>query len=59
MKVVAALPYPWSFVESRAADYLQLVRPRLAFLVLFTVGAGWLLAATGEPQWLTLIHALF
>jgi heme o synthase len=59
MKVVAALPYPRSFVESRTADYIQLVRPRLAFLVLFTVGAGWLLAAAGEPQWLPLIHALF
>jgi protoheme IX farnesyltransferase len=45
-------------VQARAADYLQLVRPRLALLVLATVGAGWLLAAGREPDWPPLVHAL-
>ena len=59
MKVDAALPYTHSLVQTRVAEYLQLVRPRLALLVLVTVGAGWLLAAAGgEPKFLTLLHAL-
>ena len=53
-----ALPYTPGLVEARVGDYLQLARPRLALLVLFTVGAGWLLAADTEPQWLSLVHAL-
>jgi protoheme IX farnesyltransferase len=57
MKVDAALPYRPSLVQTRVADYLQLVRPRLALLVLVTVGAGWFLAAGGEPDWLPLVHA--
>jgi protoheme IX farnesyltransferase len=58
MKVDVALPYRPSLVQTRAANYLQLVRPRLALLVLATVAAGWLLAAGGEPDWLPLVHAL-
>jgi heme o synthase len=58
MKVGASLPYPPSIVHSRAADYFQLARPRLALLVLITVGAGWLLAAGGQSDWLPLAHAL-
>jgi protoheme IX farnesyltransferase len=58
MKVDAALPYTPGLVQTRAADYLQLVRPRLALLVLATVGAGWLLASGGEPDWSALAHAL-
>jgi protoheme IX farnesyltransferase len=57
MKVDAALPGTLSPVQSRVADYLQLVRPRLALLVLATVGAGWLLAG-GEPDGSALAHAL-
>src|SRR5262245_547237 len=34
------------------------MRPRLALLVLATVGAGWLLAAGGEMDGSTLAHAL-
>ena len=58
MKVDAALPYTPGLVQTRAADYLQLMRPRLAVLVLVTVGAGWLLAAGRGPDWLPLVHAL-
>ena len=43
---------------TRAADYLQLARPRLALLVLVTAGDGGFLAAGGEPDWLPLVHAL-
>jgi protoheme IX farnesyltransferase len=57
MKVDVALRYTPSLVQTRVADYLQLVRPRLAILVLVTVGAGWLLAAGGEPNWLALVNA--
>ena len=57
MKVAVAVPSMPSLVESRVADYLQLVRPRLALLVLITVGAGWLLAAGREPDLLPLVHA--
>jgi protoheme IX farnesyltransferase len=58
MKVDVALSYTPSLVQTRVADYLQLVRPRLALLVLATVGAGWLLAAGGGPDSLPLAHAL-
>jgi protoheme IX farnesyltransferase len=57
MKVDAALLYPPSLAQTRVADYLQLVRPRLALLVLVTAAAGAFLAAGGEPGWPPLIHA--
>jgi protoheme IX farnesyltransferase len=57
MKVAVAVPSMSALVESRVADYLQLVRPRLALLVLVTVGAGWLLATAGEADLLPLVHA--
>jgi protoheme IX farnesyltransferase len=55
MKVVAtALPTPTPVLasappltESRVGDYLELVRPRMTLLVLFTVGTGAFLAAPG------------
>ena len=43
---------------ARASDYLQLARPRLALLVLLTVGAGWLLAAANGATCVSLIHAM-
>jgi protoheme IX farnesyltransferase len=58
MKADVVLSYTPGLVQTRAADYLQLVRPRLALLVLATVGTGWLLAAGREPDWLPLLHAL-
>jgi len=57
MRADMALPYTPSLVQTRIADYLQLVRPRLAFLVLVTVGAGWLVATAGEADLLPLVHA--
>src|SRR5258708_5743110 len=58
MKIDVTLPYKPSLSSTRVGDYLQLVRPRLALLVLLTVGAGWLLAAGNELDWRPLLHAL-
>ena len=58
MKADVALPCVSSLVRTRAADYLQLVRPRLALMVLVTVDVGWLLAAGGEAGLLPLVNAL-
>jgi protoheme IX farnesyltransferase len=58
MNVEVAVPYTPSLAQTRLADYLQLVRPRLALLVLVTVVAGWLLATGGEADWSSLVHAL-
>ncbi len=44
--------------RSRAADYLELTKPRVGVLVLFTVAAGACLAARGVPDMLALLHAL-
>lgn len=35
---------------SRAADYLELTKPRIAVMALFTVGAGYLLGAAGAAD---------
>ena len=43
----------------RLADYLALTKPRIAVLVLFTVGAGVLLASAGSVPWAVLFHAVF
>jgi protoheme IX farnesyltransferase len=58
MKLDAALPYTPSLALTRAGDYLQLARPRLALLVLVTVAAGWLLAAGHHSDCRPLVHAL-
>ena len=42
----------------RVADYITLVKPRLALMVQFTVAAAFLLAAGGQPDWLLLVHTL-
>jgi protoheme IX farnesyltransferase len=42
----------------RVADYVELTKPRVAVLVLFTVAAGALLASHGMPNWLLLFHTL-
>jgi protoheme IX farnesyltransferase len=44
--------------RSRAADYLELTKPRVAVLVLFTVAAGAWLATVGEPDLAALVHTL-
>jgi protoheme IX farnesyltransferase len=43
---------------SRVADYLELTKPRIAVLVLFTVGIGALLASGGWPDPWVLLHTL-
>jgi heme o synthase len=42
----------------RAADYLALTKPRIAVLVLFTVGVGAMLAPGGMEQPLLVLHAV-
>ena len=58
MKIDVALSYTPSIASTRVGDYLQLARPRLAVLVLLTVGAGWLLAGGEALGWGPLLHAL-
>jgi protoheme IX farnesyltransferase len=54
--VVCAAPLP--LARSRVADYLELTKPRVTVLVLFTVAAGTWLAAPGVPDLGVLLHAL-
>jgi heme o synthase len=55
MKAVsAALPV----TRSRAADYLELTKPRIAVLVLFTVAAGGWLAGLHEGDGVLLFHTV-
>lgn len=54
----AAAPAPAAFLRSRLADYLELTKPRVAVLVLFTVGIGSLLASRGLPDAMVLLHTL-
>jgi protoheme IX farnesyltransferase len=49
---VMALP------RSRVADYVELTKPRVAVLVLFTVAAGFLLGARSAPDLAALLHTL-
>ena len=42
----------------RVADYVDLTKPRISVLVLFTVAAGGLLAAGRSVEWLILLHAV-
>ncbi len=42
----------------RFADYLELTKPRIALMALFTVAAGYLLAAGTTPDLRVLIHTL-
>src|SRR5262245_20330999 len=47
MKAVPLLPPVPVLSLARLDDYVQLVRPRVALVVLFTVGAGGILASRG------------
>lgn len=61
MKVIVPVLAPETaspLVVPRAADYLELVRPRMTLLVLFTVAAGAYLAAPGAVAPGLLIQAL-
>jgi protoheme IX farnesyltransferase len=42
----------------RIGDYLELTKPRIAVLVLFTVMAGGVIAEGGNAPWLLLLHAV-
>jgi protoheme IX farnesyltransferase len=44
--------------RSRVADYVELTKPRVAVLVLFTVAVGFLLAARAAPDLVALMHTL-
>lgn len=45
-------------VRSRLADYLELTKPRIAVMALFTVAAGYLLGAGAAADGRVLFHAL-
>jgi len=45
-------------VRSRLADYLELTKPRIAIMALFTVGAGYLLGAGASADVRVLFHVL-
>jgi protoheme IX farnesyltransferase len=47
-----------SVAPTRLADYLELTKPRVSVLVLFTVAAGGWLAARGVPDPAGLLHTL-
>src|SRR5437762_8881224 len=50
----AALP----LTRSRLADYVELTKPRIAVLVLFTVAAGGWLAGLNDGDGLVLLHTV-
>jgi protoheme IX farnesyltransferase len=52
------LPRARSHAPSRLADYLELTKPRIALMALFTVAAGYLLAAGGDADVRVLVHTL-
>jgi heme o synthase len=52
------LSAPLPVAHSRVADYLELTKPRIAVLVLFTVAAGGWLAGLGEGDGLLLLHTV-
>jgi heme o synthase len=43
---------------SRLADYYELVKPRMNFLVLATTGVGYFMASHGAADWARLTHTL-
>jgi protoheme IX farnesyltransferase len=54
----AAPPQAASAAPSRFADYLELTKPRIAVMALFTVAAGYLLGAGATADTRILIHTL-
>jgi heme o synthase len=51
-------PLAPSLARVRVADYVELTKPRIAVLVLFTVAAGVLLAAGRDVNWLLLLNTV-
>jgi heme o synthase len=58
MKESSLYSHAITLPRSRFADYLELAKPRVALLVLFTVAAGGLLACRSTPDMLALVHTL-
>jgi protoheme IX farnesyltransferase len=56
--IATLLPEAPALARARALDYLQLTKPRIAVLVLFTVCAGALLADRSAVGLLPLLHTL-
>src|SRR5580704_5862296 len=52
-------PDAMPLVRSRLADYVELTRPRIAVMVLFTEAAGFCLASAGAPDLARLLHTVF
>ena len=44
--------------RSRVADYVELTKPRIAVMVLFTVAIGGCLAGPADGELATLLHAV-
>jgi len=53
-----AAPRPRAATPSRFADYLELTKPRIAVMALFTVAAGYLLGAGGAAEARVLFQTL-
>src|SRR5829696_6320687 len=53
-----AAPRPRAQAPSRLADYLELTKPKIAVMALFTVAVGYLLGAAGSASMLVLFHTL-
>jgi protoheme IX farnesyltransferase len=59
MKAAATIcPQAPPLVRTRTADYLELTKPRITTMVLFTVAIGFLLASGSSPDWAILCHTL-
>jgi protoheme IX farnesyltransferase len=57
--VAVEVPAAVAAAPSKFADYLELTKPRIAVMALFTVAIGYLLAAGGEVRAVVLLHTLF
>ena len=55
----AEAPAAVAAAPSKFADYLELTKPRIAVMALFTVAIGYLLAAGGDVRAAVLLHTLF
>lgn len=56
--VAISIQQPNDIIRARVADYLELIKPRIAILVLFTVAAGFWTAALGFGDCVLLFHVL-
>jgi len=56
---IAARPDTLTIVRSRSAEYLELIRPRIASMVSFTVAAGFCLTEASTPDLARLLHTAF